>query len=67
MNEDYIFKEGNKFIIKRNIGGELITFGSFNTLDDAISYRDDLDNDGWPIPKKQYDNSSKNNEFIIFF
>lgn len=63
MNEDYIFKEGNKFIIKRNIGGELITFGSFNTLDDAISYRDDLDNDGWPIPKKQYDNSSKNYDY----
>ena len=53
--EEYIFKEGDKFIIKREIGGKLINFGSFNTLDEAISYRDELDNDGWPIPKNQQD------------
>ena len=53
--EEYIFKEGDKFIIKREIGGKLINFGSFNTLDEAISYHDELDNDGWPIPKNQQD------------
>ena len=53
--EEYIFKEGDKFIIKREIGGKLINFGSFNTLDEAISYREELDDDGWPIPKNQQD------------
>lgn len=73
--EEYIFKEGDKFIIKRDIGGKLIIFGSFNTLEEAISYRDELDHDGWPIPKKQQEApikeeygkyiSKKDGKFII--
>lgn len=53
LDEEFIFKEGDKFTIKRDIGGKLINFGYFNTLDEAISYREELDDDGWPIPKKQ--------------
>ena len=49
--EDYIFKEGKKFVIKRELNGKLINFGSFDSLEEAISFRDELDYDGWPIPK----------------
>lgn len=57
LDEEYIFQEGDKFVIKRDIGGKLINFGSFNTLDEAIKYRDELDFDGWPIPKENPDPS----------
>lgn len=53
FDEDYIFKEGNKFVIKREINGKLINFGSFDSLEDAISYRDELDFDGWPLPREE--------------
>ena len=74
LDEDYIFREGDKFIIKRDIGGRLIHFGSFNTLDDAIKHRDELDFDGWPIPKENPDPSIieeniqkiSEDEYIVF-
>lgn len=74
FDEEYIFKEDGKFIIKRDIGGKLINFGVFDTLDEAIIYRDELDDDGWPIPIENPDpsiieeNIEKVNEdeYIVF-
>ena len=74
LDENYIFREGDKFIIKRDISGRLIHFGSFNTLDDAIKHRDELDFDGWPIPKENPDPSIieeniekiSEDEYIVF-
>ena len=74
FDEDYIFKEGNKFVIKRELNGNLINFGAFDTLEKAINYRDELDYDGWPIPKKEVDSSIieeniekiSDQEYIVF-
>ena len=48
MEEDDIYKEGNLFVIKKEIEGKMITFGSFNTLEEAIEERDELEEYGWP-------------------
>ena len=75
FDEEYIFNEEGKFAIKRELGGKIINFGTFNTLDEAIKYRDKLDEDGWPIPRKITDApimedygkfiSKKDGKFII--
>ena len=48
MEEEDIYKEGNLFVIKKEIEGKMITFGSFNTLEEAIAERDELEEYGWP-------------------
>ncbi len=45
----YIIQKDNLFVIQRKINDVLVTFGCFETLDEAISHRDELDRDGWPI------------------
>lgn len=45
----YIIQKDNLFVIQRKINDVLVTFGCFETLDEAISYRNELDRDGWPI------------------
>lgn len=74
FDEDYIFKEGNKFVIKRELNGKLFTFGSFDSLEEAINSRDELEYDGWPIPKERSDSSvienniekTNENKYIVF-
>ena len=52
-NED-IYEENGQFIIKKEINGKLITFGTFDSLDEAITERDDLEDYGWPyIPEEE--------------
>lgn len=46
-----IFKEGNLYIIRKEIDGELIEFGSFSNLDEAIDERNELEDYGWPYLK----------------
>lgn len=48
MEEQDIYKEGNLFVIKKEIEGKMITFGSFDTLEEAIVERDELEEYGWP-------------------
>ena len=74
FDEEYIFQEGNKFVIKRELMGKLINFGSFDSLEEAVNYRDELDFDGWPIPKENPDPSIieeniqkiSGDEYIVF-
>lgn len=46
-----IFKEGNLYIIRKEIDGELVDFGSFSNLDEAIDERNELEDYGWPYLK----------------
>lgn len=46
--ENDIYEESNKFIVKKEIHGKWVTFGSFDNLDDAIELRDELEDYGWP-------------------
>lgn len=76
MGEEDIYKEGNLFVIKKEIEGKMITFGSFNTLEEAIVERDELEEYGWPyLPEEpeqkltdedygQYI-SKKDNQFMV--
>ena len=55
LNEKDIYKEGNLFVIKKEINGECIEFARFSNLKDAIEQRDELEEYGWPYKKKQQD------------
>ena len=46
-----IYKEGNLYIIKKEIDGECVIFGTFSNLDDAIEERNELEDYGWPYLK----------------
>lgn len=48
MIEEYIYKEGDQFTVKRKINDVCITFGTFDNLEDAIEYRDEMEDYGWP-------------------
>ena len=73
-NEEYIFEEDGKFVIRRELNGKLICFGSFNTLDEALDRRDELDFDGWPITVQHVDSpiveenieKISENQYIVF-
>ena len=45
----HIHKSSRGFDVVNRIGGELINFGSFETLDEAISYRDELEENNWEV------------------
>ena len=74
LDEDYIFKEDNQFVIKRELNGKVINFGSFDSLEEAINYRDELEFDGWPIPREENDSPNvedniekiNDSEYIVF-
>ena len=54
MVEEDIYEESGQYVIKKEINGKLITFGTFNSLDDAIEERDELEEYGWPyIPEEE--------------
>ena len=76
MEEQDIYKEGNLFVIKKEIEGKMITFGSFDTLEEAIIERDELEEYGWPyLPEEPEEKltemdygqyiSKKDNQFIV--
>lgn len=46
-----IYKEGDLYIIKKEIDGEYIKFGSFSDLNEAIEERNELEDYGWPYLK----------------
>lgn len=64
MDGEFIFEENGFFIIKREIKGDLITFGSYSNLDDAIEAKEDLEDCGWPIPKDAFKNETKHMDEI---
>lgn len=72
MIEEYIYKEGTQFIVKRKINGVCITFGTFDNLEDAIDYRDEMEDYGWPYVPQNKDIEKiephiylENNRYIV--
>lgn len=63
IKED-IYEENGQFIIKKEINGKMITFGTFDNLDDAIEERDELEDYGWPYRPEE--ESIKEVEKFIF-
>ena len=51
MDEKYIYQEDNKFLVKNFVGSECVTFGSFDNVDEAIEFRDEMEDYGWPYAK----------------
>jgi len=43
-----IYEENDQFVIKKEINGKLIVFGTFDNLKEAIEERDELEDYGWP-------------------
>lgn len=65
MIEPYIYEEGNLFVVKKEIDGELIKFSSFNSLEEAIEYRDEMDDYGWPyLPQESHNKEIEQNIFL---
>ena len=52
MEKD-IYKEGELFVIKKEIEREIVNFGSFETLEEAIERRNELEEYGWPYLKEK--------------
>ena len=50
--EEYIILDGDKFIVTRTFDNDKYVFGKFDTLEEAIKKRDELDYDGWPLNDK---------------
>lgn len=48
-NEEYIILDGEKYIVTRTFDTGKYIFGRFDTLEEAIKKRDELDYDGWPL------------------
>ncbi len=71
MIENDIYEESNCFIVKKEIRGKWVTFGSFENLNDAIELRDELEDYGWPYrDETQFDEIEKyiykeKNKFLV--
>ena len=71
MIENDIYEESNKFIVKKEIRGKWVTFGSFENMNDAIELRDELEDYGWPYREEnEIDEIEKyifkeNNKFLV--
>lgn len=48
-NEEYIILDEEKYIVTRTFDTSKYIFGEFDTLEEAIKKRDELDYDGWPL------------------
>lgn len=48
----YVHKLGNRWGVQKHINGKLKTFKAFNTIAEAISYRDQLIANNWQEPPK---------------
>lgn len=58
-SESNIFKLNEKFLIVKEINNHKINFGNFDSLDVSIIKRDELINDGWPIPSNLFDDDNE--------
>ena len=45
----HIWKKGDKFLILKRIGGQIIDFGSYSTKEEAIRARDEFEADNWTV------------------
>ena len=45
--EKYILIRNNRYALHKNVKGQTIMFGTYNTLEDAIRMREALTKDGW--------------------
>ena len=62
----HINKSSRGFDVVNRINGELINFGSFETLEEAISYRDELEENNWQIDSLDEDISEEKYDEFIF-
>ena len=64
VDMDFITKINGVYIVHRKINGKDLVFGTFNKLDDATSFRDECDEDGWLLfgNEKQYSTFLKNSK-----
>lgn len=60
---NHIHRNHRGFDVVNRIDGVLTNFGTFETLDEAISYRDDLEEDNWVIDEEPI-SEEKFDEFI---
>lgn len=49
IDEEYIILCKEKYIVTRTFDATKYVFGKFDTLEEAIKKRDELDYDGWPL------------------
>lgn len=49
INEEYILLFDEEYIVTRTFENRKYIFGIFDTLEEAIKKRDELDYDGWPL------------------
>lgn len=52
INEEYIKLNNEKYIVTRIFDNNKYVFGEFDTLEEAIEKRNELDYDGWPLNDK---------------
>ena len=45
--QKYVYWNGKRFYIRKNINGEKKYFGTYNTLNEALDERDKLIENGW--------------------
>lgn len=62
----HINKSSRGFDVVNRINGELINFGSFETLEEAISYRDELEENNWRIDSLIEEISEEKYDEFIF-
>lgn len=64
--ERHIHKSSRGFRVVNRINGELVDFGIFDNLDEAISYRDNLEENNWVIDSDEDEfTEEKYDEFIF--
>ncbi|WP_407421586.1 hypothetical protein [Methanobrevibacter sp.] len=51
-NEEYILQDGEKYIVTRTFDNDKYNFGKFDSLEEAIKKRDELDYEGWPLDEE---------------
>lgn len=64
MNEEYISKKEDKFIINRVFNGVKYSFGEFSSFDEAKSKVEWLERQGWPIRVEDLNNNGSNDSFL---
>ena len=48
-NEEYILHDGEKYVVTRIFDNKKYIYGKFNSLEEAIKKRDEIDFQGWPL------------------
>lgn len=62
----HIRKTARGYDVMKRIDGELTYFGSFETLDEAISYRDELEENNWIVEQNIDENTEEKYDEFIF-